>query len=319
MTTRATDDYGRTSLPSRRLLFIAIATTAVVALAGSAIVWSLFVRTYATPGGEVAADVPAQAGAPLHVGVARTPGGPSEWITIAKVLAGIQEATGRPVIVHYALSSEDQIAMFREGTLDLALMSTLAYLDVEDEGLGTIVASPMVQGRPLDSAVLVVAGDSPFTRLEDLEGKRLASSADLAGAAYMIWLLGQHGEDPKGFFGSAVTGVQDVNLTRVANGEADATTVRLSALANWPKGMFRIVETSPGLGMPPVVAHSSLDATTVAQVRDSLLKAADDGAIPAGSTITGFRVGHPGDYSYARLLDAIDRSLEKAAFGVAHQ
>ncbi len=315
--TRSASDRSN-SRSSTALLALAVITTTLVVVFGSLLVWKLYESAYAGPE-FTGAKVVATDGDPLRIGVARTPGGPSEWITFAKVLAQLQRDLKRPVVVRYALSSEDQIRLFERGEIDVALMSTLAYLDVQAAGLVNIIATPIVLDEPLDAAVIVVKADSEAERIEDLRDRRFAVSSDLAGASFAYQLLTERGEEPKGFFSEVIAGVQDVNLSKVAKGEADATGVRRSALATWPKGVFRVIEQSPELGMPPIVARASLDETTTAAVQRSLLSAVSRGVVPTGSAITGFRAATDAEYDYARVLDATDRDLERDAFGSAHQ
>lgn len=312
---------GSATAPSRRaswLLAISVVTTVAVVTLGNSVVWGLYESTY-TGGRPGVTGVRPAAAQPLRVGIARTPGGPGEWIAFAKVLARLQRDLGRPVVVRYALSSDDQIELLESGAIDVVLMSTLAYLDVQAAGVVTLVAAPVVLGRRMDAAVIVVADTSSTRRIEDLRGGSFAVSPDLAGAAFVYWLLEQRGEDPKGFFSATVRGVQDENLIRVSKGEVDATGVRRSALARWPAGMFRVIEESPDLGMPPIVARRSLDESTVAQVRRSLLAASTQGVIPQGSALTGFRAASDAEYDFARLLDAVPRGSEQDALGSAHQ
>lgn len=302
--------------PSRPLLMISVAATLVFALLGSAGIWTVYAWGYRAIPEDPIADV---RGEPLHLGVARTPGGPAEWATMARVFAHMQRELNRPIVVHYALTSDDQIRMFKTGKLDIALMSTLAYLDLEETGLIEVVAIPTVRDRPLDAAVVVVKRDAHATSIEDLRDMRFAISPDLAGASFVYWLLDQAGIDPVGFFAETPAGVQDENLVKVANGEVDGTSVRVSALAHWPEDTFRVIEQSPDLGMPPIVVNTSLDGETTALIRASLLDAASRGVLPAKSVITGFRAPGDTDYEFARELDSIKRGLELQAFGSAHQ
>ena len=318
MSGTATPSVHPTRRSSTALLAVAIVTTSLVVGLGSVIVWNLYESTYAgaAPSAVTTFD---RSAVPLHVGIARSPGGPGEWITFAKVFAQLQQDLNRPVVVHYALTSADQIRMFERGELDVALMSTLAYLDVRAEGIVSIAAVPVVLNQPTDVAVLVVPAKSAVRRIEDLRGKRYAVSADLAGVSYAYWLLRQHDLNPDGFFSATPVDVQDVNLTKVAKGQADATSVRRSALAMWPAGVFREIEASPGLGSPPIVVRTSLDSATAEKIRASLTGPAARSAIPTGSVITGFRTADDDEYAFARVLDSIDRRAERKAFGSEHQ
>lgn len=300
------------------LLVIALVATATVVVFGSIAVWNLYESAYAGPESGAPTTF-ASTAEPLRVGIARTCGGPNEWITFAKVLAQLQRDLNRPVVVRYALSSEDQTRLLEREEIDVVLMSTLAYLDVQAAEIVTMVATPVVLNEPMDAAVMVVRTDSDAERIEDLRGGRFAASADLAGVSFAYWLLEEWSEDPEGFFSTAAVGVQDVNLTKVAKGEADVTSVRRSALATWPEGVFRVIGHSPDLGMPPIVARKSLDDATVDQVRQSLLSAVSRGVVPTTSVITGFRAATDAEYDFARVLDAVDRDSEFSAFGIVHQ
>lgn len=303
--------------PSRTLLVLALAVSVVLTAAGSAVVWRVYTWGYQNaPRGTA---IPPSVADPIRLGIARTPGGPAEWITLARVFAQMQRDLDRSIVVHYALSSEDQIRMFEAGELDVALMSTLAYLDLEKTDLVDAVATPVIRDQPMDAAVVVVPYGSEAQGIEDLRGRRFAISPDLAGAAYAYWVLEQAGENPAGFFSETISGVQDENLTAVGNGRADGTSVRVSALANWPDRMFRIIARSPDLGMPPIVVSTSLDSVTADVIQRSLLDAADRGVLPKESAITGFRVPGDTEYDFARELDSIQRRLELEAFGSAHQ
>ncbi len=302
---------------SRSMLALALALSVFASAAGSAVIWKIWTWGLQERSPEAVSVV--DDSSPLRLGIARTPGGPAEWITLAKVFAQMQRNLDRRIVVNYGLSSEDQITMLRRGELDVALMSTLAYLDMENTGEIEAVATAIIGDQPLDAAVVVVPYDSAAEDILDLRGGRFAVSPDLAGSAYAYWLLEQAGEDPRGFFSETMSGVQDENLTRVENGRADATSVRASALSHWPERTFRIIERSPDLGMPPIVVSTSLDDETIELVRRSLLDAQEDRILPANSVITGFRSPADTDYDFARELDGIQRHLEIEAFGSAHQ
>lgn len=303
---------------SAMLVTVAVLTTLVAAVFGTLYVWGLYADNY----GRTAIAVPSadvQQGEPLLVGVARSPGGPCEWITFAKVLARVQRDLGRPLVVRYSLSSDEQIALIERDRLDIALMSTLAYLDVQQDGLVELIATPVVSDRSSDAAVVVVRTGDSARSIRDLQGSTYAVSEDLAGVAYSYWLLRRLGYDPDGFFSKTPVDGQQSNLAKVASGKARGTSVRLSALASWSTGTFKILEQSPALGMPPIVARRTLDASTVARVRHVLLTAVGDGVIPQTSAITGFRQSSDEDYDFARELDATNRGAERRAFGGAHQ
>jgi ABC-type phosphate/phosphonate transport system substrate-binding protein len=318
VTSTRSDAAGGPRWTSTRFLILASAATLLVVLGGSLAMWRLYEASFihqgsATPG------VHAQPDRPLVVGVARTPGGPKEWIAFARVFAQLQRDLGRPVTLRYSLDKAESARLVNAGAVDIALMSTSAYLIAQRESAIELIAAPIIEGRTDDAAVLVVRGDSESGSLDDLRGGRLAVSPDsLAGHSFIHWLFVDRDDSPGEFF-SAVTesGVQDSNLAKVAEGEADATSVRRAALASWPKDTFRVVAESRPFGMPPVVAREDLDDETLAAVRRSLLSASERGVIPAASVIDGFTVPAQSDYDFSRELERLTRDIEAEPIGAS--
>ncbi|HSK47486.1 MAG TPA: PhnD/SsuA/transferrin family substrate-binding protein [Coriobacteriia bacterium] len=292
---------------SSRAFVWAIAATLLVFIVGNAVVWRLYRSSFVH---EAPARAEAQSQEPLTVGIGRTPGGPREWETYAKVFAQLQKDLGRPIKVRYVLDGNDSADLLEQGELDVAIVSTRVYLGLEQKGVLTLVAAPVISGRAKDAAILVVNSASRFKELDDLRGEELLVSKDsLAGRAFITWYLNKRGETPRSFFRAIdEEGVQDANLTRLAKGEVAATCVRRSALASWPAGTIRVLAESPEFGMPPVVARKGLDAATVSDIRRSLLSASGRGILPAGTVIKGFAVTDDADYDFARKLELTGRT-----------
>lgn len=285
-------------------MLVAAAVITVTAIAAGSLVLSRL-QWEARGAGRGTSALPSTVSAanPLVVGIARTPGGPSEWISFAKVFAQLQRDLGRRVIIRYG-PAEQQAALLRSGDVDLALVSVRQYLQLQREEAATLVVTPVIREQRVDVSVIVVAEDSEALDLDDLRGKKLVIADALAGEGFVHWLLEEREQNADEFFLSvAEIGKQDQHLTMVSKGEADATSVRRSSLARWPQGVFRIIETSPPYGMPPLVARKGLDEATVRTVRESLVAAASRGVLPAASSIDGFAPAVSTDYEFARVLE----------------
>lgn len=290
--------FGR---PSAGLFLLAVATTIVAVAVGQSLVFALYRTSF------VYASRPAPmstSGPPLVVGIARTPGGPSEWIAYARVFGRLQHDLGRPVVLRYSLDRNAITGLIKDRRIDIAQVPIIAYLRLRNAGAATLVAAPVVASRAHDSAVMVVARTSGFRRLEELRGARLVlTSGSLASDAFARWLLERTGSAPGTYFGSVVTsGTQDTNLGLVAHGMADAACVNRSDLAPWPAGTFRIVAESPRFGMPPIVARTGLPHSTVEAIQRSLLSVDSAAERTTGSAIGGFTIPSDRDYSFPRLL-----------------
>jgi ABC-type phosphate/phosphonate transport system substrate-binding protein len=247
------------------------------------------------------------AGAPIIVGVGRTPGGPKEWITYVGVFSRLQESLGRPVILRYASGRINSADLVRESQVDFALVSTGAYVALEREGAALLVVTPIIDGREQDAAVLVVSAGCDAQDLSGLQGARLATTpGSLAGEGFVRWLLSGKGSDLHSYFGTVIEAESpDTCLALVVSGDADVTAVRRSDLAPWPDGALKVIVTSPEFAMPPLVARADLSPTLVSSVRESLLLLGAGDGIPLASALDGFRPVERGEYVFARLLNSL--------------
>lgn len=292
--------------PSQRLLALALAMTLLTIIACTVFILAVWGSTFGASSAPVTtASAPGEQ--PLVVGIGRTPCGPGEWLAYATVFAQLQADLGRPVVLRYGVDRSNVQAVFETSAVDIAFVPVTSYLDLEGAGLATLVAAPIVDGETRDTAVLVVKADSPYERLEDLRGARVAlAEGSLSSQGFVYWLASETGEDPEEFFGAIdLAPSQDANLERVVRGEAEATSVRLSALALWTDGTFRVIESSSEFGMPPVVARTGLEAETIERIRESLTSPATARAIPADSVLDGFVPAESAEYEFSRVLKAI--------------
>jgi ABC-type phosphate/phosphonate transport system substrate-binding protein len=192
----------------------------------------------------------------------------------------------------------------KDAEVDMALVSTSSYLSLAEEGLAVLVAAPVIEERVEDAAVLVVAAASDVYDIADLRGRALAVTTDsLAGEPFVRWLLDRLALPGDTFFSPTVHRESpDDCLGLVAGGEASAAAVRRSDIASWPAGSFRVLFTSPGFAMPPLVARADLEPDIVTAVRGSLVSDSMRATIPEDSALDGFRAVSAADYEFVRML-----------------
>jgi len=172
----------------------ALIASAVVLVGGQIAVWRLYESSFgrtmgSTPG---VLDSPR---APFVVGVGRIHGGPSEWMTFAKVFAQLQRDLGRPVVLRYALDSSESVDLLNRGDVDIALVSANAYLKAQRGSRLSLIVAPLAGDAPTDSIVMVVGGKSGIESLEDLRGRRLLLPPDaLAGRPFVRWVFERRGD-----------------------------------------------------------------------------------------------------------------------------
>lgn len=287
---------------SRHLFWFAMAITLMTFAVAQVSMWDLYAEGISTE--HHARLENGFSAEPLVVGVGRTPGGPGEWISYAAYLARMQRDLGRPIVVRYAATRSEIQRMLEIGEIDAAFVSTFRYLELEESGVATLVASPVLGEHYLDAAVLVVKSDSPYLLIADLKGTKVAVAMpeSLGGHSYLYWLFDRRGEKPEDVFTEVVQGAsQDANLASVLKGDVAATVVNRSALTTWPSDSFMIIAESPSYGMPPFVARNTMDAETIARMRKSLTARAPV-LVNTARRLRGFTVPRPGDYDFSRTL-----------------
>lgn len=296
------DGLSQRSLSSR-IFMLAVVTSVLMVVGGSAILLTVYRDYFPLPATEAAASSMFE-GPPLVIGVERTPGGPGAWYAYASAFASVERELGQRVIMRYALDGATVGALFESGALDVAMVSVNTFLDLEQSKEATLLAEPIIAGEHSDAAVMVVSADSDMHSLAELKGSRVALSAgSVASDGFARWLLAQEGHELESFFGSVEYGrSQDGNLALVSSGQADVTCVRRSALAAWSEHTFRVIAVSPEFGMPPVVARSGISDDRLDVVRTALLTGSRAAGARNAGLIDGFTAVEESDYEFPALL-----------------
>lgn len=291
------------SMEARHFLVFSFAATVAMTLVFGALILSE-VRDSRPP----AAEDSEQTGRPLTIAVVRLVGGWAAWPSHMDALQHISLSLGRPVHVKFLAPGEHAEEPFSQNEhVDAAFMSTFAYLIARDnyEDM-THLAAPIIGGYASEQAVLVVSAKSPHTSISDLRGARLALSppgvgGSIPGNAYARWVLYQKGlGTAEEFFGTVDERfTQDVNLRRVLNGLADATSANRSQLASWPKGSFRVIEHSHEYAMPPFVVSPNLSDSEAEKIIDALITYRPDSE---DDILGGYTRPKPEDYDFPKEL-----------------
>jgi len=297
------DTYRRTT---RRVFAFAVISSLVVVVLASVLISAVF----------FSADTPATAraetpqGRPIVVAVVRTPGGPSEWITYARAIERMGEATGRPMRIRYMQERGSIVRLIESHEVDAAFLCTACYLDLDDHQDITLVATPRIAGETKDAAVLVVRATSDHRSLKQLVGHRVGVTdpTSLAGNTYLYWLAKREGLNVARSFTLVQSQTEERNLQALAAGDVDAVVVNRSQLALWSKSEMKVISQSPEFGMPPFVTGSTIDTATRAAMKQALLTMPVSAELPAPS-VEGFSASTAADYDFARELMQLSTSF----------
>ncbi|MFU8891203.1 MAG: phosphate/phosphite/phosphonate ABC transporter substrate-binding protein [Anaerosomatales bacterium] len=299
---------------SSRWLAYALVTSFLIVLGGSLLMWGLFAAQPVETG---IADNEGQQS--ITVLIDRTPGGPSQWTPYIAVLKQMQDQMRVPVRAKYVAGRAEVTDAMADPRIDAAFVSIYQYLALEDDTEWELLATPIVAGRPLETAVIAVRADSPYRSFEDLEGTdiALAPGASIRGFAYARWLAVRSGSTLDGYFGAVHTGGENVeNLERLAGGDVDAACVGRSHLLSWPSGTFRVVSESPEMGLPPILMRTRLPEYFRDNLRAGLRGLGPGAGLPADGPVEGFYFPTAGDYDFARtLFEYVDISVLEQQWG----
>ena len=132
----------------------------------------------------------------------------------------------------------------REGVLDLAWFSPLAYVVAAERVPMQVLAIPRVKGHPSYRGLLLARKDRGIRDLGDLKGKVFAFVDPTSGSGYLYprVLLQQRGFDPETFFGEVrFLGSHDRVIRAVLAGEVDGGASYTDA---WD-GAAKVLDLSP--------------------------------------------------------------------------
>lgn len=200
----------------------------------------------------------------------------SDYATLARELGA---AIGAGAELLHGKTYREVNELLVTGRLDAAFLCTGGYLELAARVPVEILAVPRVGGRTSYRSLLLVRERSGARSILDLKGRRFAFSdpLSLSGHLYPRWRLRAAGLDPDAFFARAeFLGSHDRSIQAVRREVVDAAAVdSLVYEALRAKGGaagLRVLESSPELGIPPVVARASLPGSRRGRYREALLR-----------------------------------------------
>jgi len=141
----------------------------------------------------------------------------------------------RPAEVKIPLASAVILEGLANGTIDLGYLSATDMINARNRGIAEVLLAGEIDGNPWYQSYWVTLKDKPYTKIEDLRGKRIAFSSKTSTSGFVIplWDLHQKGlvspnGKPEEFFGAGNVwfGSGYVSaIERVLSGDAEAAAV----------------------------------------------------------------------------------------------
>ena len=227
---------------------------------------------------------------------------------------------GQPVSFVQRGNYREIIDQLLAGKIDYAWLCGYPYVRHQKEL--RLVAVPVWQSQPLYQSYLITSTQAPHIKnLQDLRNRIFAYSDPDSNSGYLYpqFKLRSAGENPSSFFSRTFfTWAHRTVVQAVSDGLADGGAVDgyvWEMLAKYrPESVkgTRIIDKSPMLGFPPVVARAALPAGEIKRMRAALIDMAVDGQ---GSELLeklgleGFMPGDPALYEgIARMVRLVHRA-----------
>src|SRR5262245_19501992 len=166
----------------------------------------------------------------------------------------LAQCTGKPVVYHPAQSNTTEIEAMRAGRLHVAGFSTgPTGFAVNLAGAVPFAAKGTEKGPQGYHLLAIVRQDSPYRKLADLKGKRVAHTSPSSNSGHLapLVLYPPEGLKPNEDYKPLMSGGHDKSALGVASGDYDMAGVasdvfeRMVARGTLKPDDFRIIFTSP--------------------------------------------------------------------------
>lgn len=197
-----------------------------------------------------------------------------------RILEFIGASLGREVQMIQRKTYAEINELLARGEIDLAFICSGPFATGSNRYGFHALATPVVRGEPYYRSYLLVGADSPFQRLQDLQGETFAFTDPDSNTGTLVptfWLQ-QSGHHPETFFTRTIyTYSHDNSILAVARGLVDGAAVDghiweyYAVVDPQHTSQTRVIRKSRPFGNPPVVASSRLSPSLRKTVIDLLL------------------------------------------------
>lgn len=201
--------------------------------------------------------------------------------------AYLSESTGKEVEAIVPISSAVIYEGLKNGSIDLAYLSSTAAAKLMESGEVDIILAELIDGQPYYQSYWIGLKESPYQSIADLRGKPIAFSSRTSTSGFLIpvWDLYTQGlidleSGPRGFFGenNIFYGVGYVSAAeRVLRGSAEAAAVsdyvldQDKHLGPEQRARLKVIDTQGPVPSHVIVIRKALSEKDRALLRESLL------------------------------------------------
>jgi phosphonate transport system substrate-binding protein len=216
----------------------------------------------------------------LRVAVAAMISPKETFIYYRELLDYLGKHSGHTVQLIQRKTYDEINELFPKGQIDLAFICTGPYAAWKNRYGFEALATPQVRGQPFYRSYLIVPKESPYQRLEDLNGRVFAFTDPDSNTGAMVprFWLAQMSETPESFFSKTIfTYSHDNSILAVAKGLVDAAAVDghqweyFERFSPAHTSKTRVILKSQPFGSPPLVASARLPEDLKTKIRELIL------------------------------------------------
>lgn len=252
---------------------------------------------------------------PLRIGM----GGiitPKEGYRYYQQLQGyLAQQLGQPVQLVDRANYEELNRLLQSGGIDAAFVCAGPYVEGKQQFDMQLIAMPLVNGKSVYHAYIIVHKDSPIQNLSQLEGKSFAFTDPKSNSGKLVptYMLAQLKTTPERFFSRRIfTYGHDNSIKAVAERHVDGASVD-SLIWDYTARKYphltantRVIATSDPYGIPPVVVRPGIDPALKQRLQQALLTVHENPegkAILDGMLIDRFVPGDDRNYDSIRTMN----------------
>lgn len=256
------------------------------------------------------AEARGEAKGPLTIGINKAAGAAQAEKAVSVLPKLLGGPLGREVRVKVTADYDELSIALLAGTLDLAWMSPLSYVNARTQNKGIVpVAKAMRNGSLYYRAAFIVPKDSQLWSLKDLKGNKVAwvSKSSTSGYLFPRALLKRQGIDADTFFSEQImAGSHDAACKMVIDGNVAAA----ATFADEPgegatfkadgcgpaAGAVRILAKTGPISNDVLVARSGLPADEVKAIAELLGTMSGNPGIREAFRADGFGIAQESDF-----------------------
>jgi len=229
----------------------------------------------------------------------------------APLAASLEKKLGKKIQLLSAPDVRTFLVRARAGEYDLLLSAPILLYKLQPAGFRVIA-----RGEPSFYGGVIVRNDSTITTIDQLKGKRVAAIGEHSYGGYRFLLpqLAAEGVDPQKDVSFLFLDKVSIIIYGVVNRRYDAGVLKLATL-DLPafagvREQIRVIARSAEIPQFPFIIKNSLDASTVAVIREALVSLSparpDDMAILDGMQVKKIVAATDADYDpfYEQVKDS---------------